>query len=205
MSRKPIPPPRSRLPSVSSPASSPVTPVISDLRDAQEFDVTKYIKLVPPFRESEVDAYFVAFEWVAGMLKWLYDTWALLLQCSLTGKAQEICALLPIEQFLNYEVLKAAVLRAYELVPEAYRQKFRKHAKSERQMHVEFAREKRVMFEKWCLSSKTTTFQELRELILLEDFKTCLPEGVVVHLNERKVISLLTCCCVSRRVCFDAS
>ncbi len=56
---------------------------------------------------------------------------------------------------------------------------------------MEFAREKRVMFEKWCLSSKTTTFEQLQELILLEDFKTCLPEGVVVHLNERKVTSLL--------------
>lgn len=127
MSRKPIPPPRS----TPSPASTPATPAISNLRDAQEFDVTKYIKLVPPFRESEVDAYFVAFERVAGKLKWPNDMWALLLQCSLTGKAQEICASLPIEQSLDYEVLKAAVLRAYELVPEAYRQKFRKHAKSE--------------------------------------------------------------------------
>lgn len=56
---------------------------------------------------------------------------------------------------------------------------------------MELVREKRVMFEKWCLSSKTTTFEELRELILLEDFKSCLPEGVVVHLNERKMTSLL--------------
>ncbi len=138
-----------------------------------------------------VDAYFVAFERIAGKLKWPNDMWALLLQCSLTGKAQEICASLPIEQSLDYNVLKAAVLREYELVPEAYHQKFRAHAKSARQTHVEFAREKRVMFEKWCLSSKTTTFEQLQELILLEDFKTCLPEGVVVHLNERKVTSLL--------------
>ncbi len=55
---------------------------------------------------------------------------------------------------------------------------------------MEFVREKRVMFEKWCLSSKTTTFEELQESILLEDIKTCLPKGVVVHLNERKVTSL---------------
>lgn len=146
---------------------------------------------MPPFRESEVDAYFVAFERIAGKLKWPSDMWALLLQCSLTGKAQEICASLPIEQSLDYDILKTAVLRGYELVPEAYRQKFRVHAKSERQTHVEFAREKRVMFEKWCLSSKATTFEQLQELILLEDFKTCLPEGVVVHLNEQKVNSLL--------------
>lgn len=138
VSRKPIPAPRSRSPSV----SSPPTPVIAHTRSAQEFDVSKYIKLVPPFRESEVDAYFVAFERIAGKLKWPSDMWALLLQCSLTGKAQEICASLPIEQSLDYNILKTAVLRGYELVPEAYRQKFRVHAKSERQTHVEFAERK---------------------------------------------------------------
>ncbi len=30
------------------------------------FDVSRYIKLVPPFREAEVDAYFVTFECIAG-------------------------------------------------------------------------------------------------------------------------------------------
>lgn len=117
--------------------------------------------------------------------------WALLLQCSLTGKAQEICASLPIEQSLDYDIVKAAVLRAYELVPEAYRQKFCAHVKTAKQTHVEFAREKRALFEKWCFSSKTTTLDQLQELLLLEDFKGCLPESVVVHLNEQKVTSLL--------------
>ncbi len=87
MSRKPIPLPCSRPSSVSSPASSPAAPVISNARDAQGFDVGKYIMLVPPFRESEVDAYFVALERFAGTLKWPNVMWTLLLQCSLTGNA----------------------------------------------------------------------------------------------------------------------
>lgn len=65
--------------------------------------------------------YFVAFERVAGKLGWPKDMWALLLQCSLTGKAQEVCSALPIESSLDYDTIKAAVLRVYELVPEAYR------------------------------------------------------------------------------------
>ena len=35
-----------------------------------KFDVTKYIKLVPPFQERDVDKYFLHFEKVAGNLKW---------------------------------------------------------------------------------------------------------------------------------------
>ncbi len=109
------------------------------------FDPSRYIKLVPPFREAVVDSYFVAFERVAGKLGWPKDMWALLLQCSLTGKAQEVCSALPIESSLDYDTIKAAVLRVYELVPEAYRQKFRRYEKAARQSYVEFAREKRIL------------------------------------------------------------
>ncbi len=111
-------------------------------------------------------------------------------QCNLIGKAQEVCAALPIEASLDYDTVKAAVLRAYELVPEAYRQKFRACSKQAKQTYVEFAREKKTLFERWCLASKITTFEELQELVLLEDFKTCVPESVVVHLNEQKVTKL---------------
>lgn len=145
---------------------------------------------MPPFRETEVDSYFVAFERVAGKLRWPKDMWALLLQCSLTGKAQEVCSALPIESSLDYDIVKSAVLRAYELVPEAYRQKFRTHSKTVNQTYVEFVREKRVLFEKWCLASKVTSLEDLQELILLEDFKNCVPTKIVVHLNEQKVSML---------------
>ncbi len=46
------------------------------------------------------------------------------------------------------------------------------------------------MFDKWCISSKVTDFKTLRELILLEQFKNCVPECVIVYLNEQKVLSL---------------
>ncbi len=58
------------------------------------------------------------------------------------GKEQEVCAALPIEESLDYDMVKAAVLRAYELVPEAYRQKFWVCLKQAKQTYVEFARER---------------------------------------------------------------
>lgn len=154
------------------------------------FDVSKHISLVPQFREAEVDSYFGVFERIASALNWAREVWPLLLQCKLTGKAQEVCATLSLEDSLNYDMMKAAILRAYELVPEAYRQRFRGHKKNSNQSFVEFAREKCVLFDKWCVSSKVTDFKTLRELILLEEFKNCVPERVVVYLNEQKVTSL---------------
>lgn len=66
----------------------------------------------------------------------------MLLQCKLTGTAQEECAALSVEQSLNYDVVKATVLRAFELVPEVYQQKNFYCEKKANQTYVEFAHEK---------------------------------------------------------------
>lgn len=51
------------------------------------------------------------------------------------------------EQKLDYEIVKAAVLNAYEHIPEAYRQSLRNSAKSASQAYVEFAHEKSTLFD----------------------------------------------------------
>ncbi len=60
------------------------------MRHSLSFDITKHIRLVPPFQEQDVDKYFLHFEKVAKNLKWPKEHWALLIQCVLKGKAQEI-------------------------------------------------------------------------------------------------------------------
>ena len=52
----------------------------------------------------------------------------------------------------RYDVVKQAILTACELVPEAYRQKFRGLRKADSQTYVEFAHDKEVFFERWCAS-----------------------------------------------------
>ncbi len=152
--------------------SSPAAPV-GETSAFPVFDVGKHVKLVPPFREAER---------VAGALRWPKEMWALLLQCKLIGKAQEVCASLSVDTSLDYDVVKAAVLRAYELVPEAYPQKCRNHKKVVTQTFVEFSMEKQTLFDKWCTTCKVATFQQLCELMLLEDFKGCLSDNLV-HLK----------------------
>ena len=50
--------------------------------------------------------------------------------------------------------MKDAVLKAYEQVPEACRQKFRSDTKDDKQTYVEFAREKERLFGRWCPSQE---------------------------------------------------
>ena len=70
------------------------------------FDVTKHIRLVPPFQEKEVDKYFLHFEKVAENLNWPKEHWTLLLQSVLIGKAREIYTQLGVEQSHHYETVK---------------------------------------------------------------------------------------------------
>ncbi|KAK0151950.1 hypothetical protein N1851_006690 [Merluccius polli] len=166
------------------PQPSPASPPI------RGFDVSKNIRLVPPFSEKEVDIYFTHFERVATTLNWPRDMWPLLLQCVFTGKAQEVFSALSMDQAKQYDVVRDSILHAYELVPEAYRQKFRNARKLEQRTFVEFAREKERLFDRWCTAQNVQTRDDLRQLILLEDFKNCLPEAVAVYLNEQEVQNL---------------
>ena len=139
---------------------------------ASVFDPARNIRLVPPFQEKEVDKYFAHFEKVADSLNWPKESWVLLLQSVLVGKAQEIYGSLSVEQSSNYEHVKEAILKAYELVPEAYRQKFRNYLKYDSKTHVEFAREKENLFNRWCHSKEIgQDFKKLKQMVLLEEFK----------------------------------
>ena len=108
------------------------------LDSGSHFDGTKHIRLVPPFQEKEVDKYFLHFEKVAENLKWPKEHWTLLLHSVIIGKAREIYTQLTVEQSSSYDTVKEIILKAYELVPEAYRQKFRNCKKENEQTHVEF-------------------------------------------------------------------
>ena len=57
---------------------------------ASAFDAARNIRLVPLFQEKDVDKYFAHFEKVADSLNWPKESWVLLLQSVLVGKAQEI-------------------------------------------------------------------------------------------------------------------
>ena len=157
----------------------------------QKFDVSKHVRMVPPFHEAEVDKYFQHFEKVAKNLEWPERMWPMLLQSVLRGKAQEAYSALPLADSFDYTKVKASILKAYELVPEAYRQKFRNYKKQDNQTYVEFAHEKEVYFDRWCNSTQIgTDFEKLRQNVLIEEFKRGVYSDIKTYLDEKKVANL---------------
>ena len=78
----------------------------------------------------------------------------LLLQSVVIGKARQIYTQLSLEQSSGYAKVKELILKTYEFVPEAYRQKFRNIRKENDQTHVEFARTKEQLFDRCALQRK---------------------------------------------------
>lgn len=75
------------------------------------------------------------------------------------GKAQEVCTALSLSDSSDYDKLIAAVLQTYELVPEAYRQKFIDYRKTSACTFMEFAMGKTQIVSS-CLSAKFMTLKD---------------------------------------------
>ena len=84
------------------------------------FDVNKNLHLVPPFKEEDVDKFFLHFEKISQSMKWPEDKLTLRLQSVLIGKARDVYSTLSVSQISDYKLVKKSILNAYKLVPEAY-------------------------------------------------------------------------------------
>lgn len=80
------------------------------------------LRLLPKFNERVPEA-----------RKWPEAALTLMLQCALTGRAQEAYSALSFTDSQSYELAKLAVLKGYEPVLEAYRQCVRMWRKAEKQ------------------------------------------------------------------------
>jgi len=107
------------------------------------------------------------------------------------GQGKRSILSITVEQCSDYSVLRQAILKAYELVPEAYRQKFQNSTKQDSQTYIEFARQNEALFDRWC-AAKTVEkdFNKLRQLMLVEESKKCLHSDVKMYLDEQKANSL---------------
>ncbi len=74
------------------------------------------------------------------MHRWPNSASMLMFQCVLNSRAQQVLSSLSYSDGLQYTMVKSSVFKAYELVPEAYCQRFGVWIGSEKS-HLEFARD----------------------------------------------------------------
>ncbi len=114
------------------------------------FDLASNLRLLPKFNEHDPDVFFSLFETMSEERDWPMSIRIVMLQTVITGKAQEAYPALMMEDRKDYNKVKIAILKACELVPEAYRQRFRSWRKGDRQTHSEVVRDLVSYFDRWC-------------------------------------------------------
>jgi SCAN domain len=154
--------------------------------------IAKYGRHVPKFTETDLVVFFNSFENLAKACTWPESSHTTLLSTVLTGKAASVynALSLSLDVQANYGLVKAAILKAYELTPEAYRQRFRKIRKQPGQSFVEFLFEKEKVFSRWLTSEEIREFDQLKSLIIREEFLNSLPEDVRLHILDSRITNI---------------
>ena len=155
-----------------------------------QFDIIGNLRLVPRFNERDPEIFFSLFERVADARGWPDVDRTTMLQCVLTGKAQEAYSALSVTSSICYDSVKAAVLKAYEMVPESYRQRFRRGRREDKQSCLEFSRDLVNSFNRWRMASGAGTFEDLCDLMILEQFKNAVPGRIATYVTEQQVTTV---------------
>ena len=95
-------------------------------------DVSKSISTgpkskLPPFDDhrDNLDSYIERFERYVSSRKIVRTQWAVELSALLQGKALQVYTRMPVEDTLEYDKLKSALLKRFQMTEEGYRVKFR--------------------------------------------------------------------------------
>ena len=99
--------------------------------------------------KDDIEACLTTFERLMTAYAVAKTKWIFKLAPQLTGKAQQAYALLPTDQALDYDVVKAAILRRYDITEETYCQRFRASTKGVEEMHRELATRLGDLANKW--------------------------------------------------------
>ncbi|XP_033726122.1 uncharacterized protein LOC117315829 [Pecten maximus] len=143
---------------------------------------------LPKFDEQkdDMDAFLERFEKFAIAQKWNTDNWAVSLSPLLTGKGLQVYSSMPSTQIDDYDELKKALLRRYDLTEEGFRLKFRESKPEKGETAFQFvARSTRYLMRWVQMSEIEHSFEGLTDLLIREQFiQTCSSE-MSLFLKER--------------------
>ena len=166
----------------------PQAPPVAARRDGPTaFKVENAVRLIPRFNDHDIETFLISFEKIAELNQFPRDKYSAILQAHLTGKALKVFTELSLEECKDYDTLKQALLTAYAVVPEVYRKRFRESSKNHAETYSEFAFRLTTQFKRWAKSEHAyEEVTKLRELILMEQFKTHLDPSMRGWLIDQK-------------------
>ena len=130
--------------------------------------------------KDDLDAYLQRFERFAATAKWEKTGWVL------SGRALEVYSRLSEEAAQDYDRVKLALMKRYDLTEDGYRRKFRASKPDVDESPEQFIVILDRYLLRWLQLSKTDrSFEGLKDLIVKEQFIDSCPKELAIHLRER--------------------
>ena len=145
------------------------------------------LKLTKLTETEDIEAFLTAYERAVEAHNVPPEKWAVLLAPQLTGKALHAYAAMGNEEAKDYEQVKGAIFRRYDINEETYRRRLRAVSWKTNETSMEMLTRVTDLAGKW-LSSKDTR-EKVVDTIVAEQFIGVLPEQARVWVKERKPTS----------------
>ncbi|XP_063334794.1 uncharacterized protein si:ch211-282j22.3 isoform X1 [Pelmatolapia mariae] len=134
--------------------------------------------------EDDIEHFLTTFERMAVVCRWQKMDWVFHLIPLLTGKARGAYVHMDMDDSLDYDKVKAAILQKYDINPETYRLRFRSlEVKPDENPKELYARLKEL-YEKW-VKPKGKTVHEVGETLILEQYLRMLSPELQIWIKER--------------------
>uniref|UniRef100_A0A8C5LTQ7 SCAN box domain-containing protein n=1 Tax=Leptobrachium leishanense TaxID=445787 RepID=A0A8C5LTQ7_9ANUR len=137
-------------------------------------------------KDGDLDVFLRSFEKTCRQYQLPKEQWARYLTPGLKGPALEAFAELPAESDQDYEAIKAALQRRYNLTPEVYRKKFRSLQKRAAESYSAVVSHLTTLFRQWVRGLKIDTLEALEDLLIKEQFVQLCPPEIQEWLLDRK-------------------
>jgi len=137
---------------------------------------TGFIKApkMPYFDEDKnfTDSYLNRFEQFATSQRWDLSTWALCLSALLRGRALDVNSMMSKDDVNDYEKLKTALLKRYQLTADGFRKRFTRIGNT---------------LQHWIdLAKAAETYDGVKKLFIEEQYLRTCPKEMATHLKEGK-------------------
>ena len=143
---------------------------------------------LPYFEESKdkMDSYLSRFEKYAVANKWDRSKWAAYLSALLKGRALEVYDRLSVADATDYEKLKDALLKNFDMTECRFRKKFRNDRPERSETFIQFGSRLHSYLDKWINMAKIeNTFEAICDFMARHQFLESCSRELYVHLKPK--------------------
>ncbi|RUS73668.1 hypothetical protein EGW08_018574 [Elysia chlorotica] len=138
--------------------------------------------------KDDLDSWLLRFERFAETSQGQKKSWPAYLSALLTGRALDCFCRLSKEDAKNYDAIKLALQKRYNLTEDGYHSMFRQCKPEEGENPGMFAVRLKAYLERWVKLSETEqTYDSLRDSFVREQFMDASPTDLSIHLREKRL------------------